>query len=320
MRDVDAGELQGLLDGMGVSVPGSVTLEAFQEIDVTGKGRVDLDHVCAAIFTPSSSGQRNNQTSHGQPATPASSATGKGPTVTDPSVLLARLEQKVSRNVSGVAQAYRHFRSFADKTGHISQGGFHAAVERLDIPASKACCQALFAELDVQSAGKVDLNDFMKGILHAAKDGQPSQTSAKTTSRSSRPGAGAGAGGGAAAVDSSSKSAAGQPRELMSKEKLAPYMAQLQDKFAQHSGGGRDAMLRAWSKLRIFASARVPSQVTFSEFDAGLKVCSCERVLRTRVHVCVRATVAPMVLRTASLVIISPPLVFRKASLVPRCT
>ena len=50
------------------------------------------------------------------------------------------------------------------------------------------------------------------------------------------------------------------------------YIVQLRDKFMQHGGNGDKEMLNTWKKLRVFANARVPNMVTFTEFDKGLKV------------------------------------------------
>ena len=275
---VDRGTFHSLLEALGVYASGDAVTHAFAEMDVNVHGSINVAEFCEAMFpttltslAPAPADPRRARVQKSSAA--RAKALAQHSTISDPDALLKLLEHKITRNVSGVATAYRHFRALASGNGSdIDQDGFCSAVKRLGISTSPACCAALFKKLDPNTDGTLDLNEFIKGILH-------SQAGNKNNASNGRRGASRGSRrGGSARADLRNPPPSALPkkqtplrRELMAKEKMATYIVQLRDKFMQHGGNGHKAMLNTWHKLRVFSNARVPNMVTFSEFDKGLK-------------------------------------------------
>ena len=161
-----------MVDSLDIhATPESMT-KAFETFPHTTDGCIAMQSFCAVIFPNAARGRTGGSRAEAQPVPDMpdrSAAVRRKNAITDPKKLLAQLEQKMTRNVSGVARAYRQFRSLArSSNGDIDMAGFRTAVERLSIVATKDCCDTLFRKLDPNGDGLLDLNEFIKGILQTA--------------------------------------------------------------------------------------------------------------------------------------------------------
>jgi len=268
--------LQALLNSLGVTASKDAVSDTFTQLGASERGTITLAQFCDSMFPTNRLTISRADDGGFQSQGNGRSYKGSGSSVSDPKKLLKLLESKMTRNVSGVARAYRHFRGLARGNGSdIDAAGFKKAIQALGIRATPECAAALFRTLDPNHSGTIDLNEFIKGVLHSAggptgrtRGGRNGRTAAKTALKTrgsvSRP----------LPTVSPSRKAEPVRREMMPLEKMATHIMQLREKFMQHGGKGHKAMLRTWQKLRVFSNARVPNLVTYTEFDKGLKVCS----------------------------------------------